>query len=147
MTDRAPLFMTGRQDIPAPSPTKRRRVVAAQGISTRRATPALCLRRAGMPASRPDQWISGSVDQWISEPAAERLSLPDGVFGRLPTGSTVTAAGRAPIADVTAVRTSAAILLAWASSPASRDSTARANDSRPLEVFQRTATALPARTP
>ena len=38
--------------------------------------------------------------QLISAPAADRLNFPDGVFGRLPTGSTVTAAGRTPIADV-----------------------------------------------
>ena len=47
--------------------------------------------------------------QLIRAAAAERFSLPDGVLGRLPTGSTVTAAGRTPIAAVTADRTSAAI--------------------------------------
>ena len=59
---------------------------------------------------------------------------PTGVFGRLPTGSTVTTAGRTPIAAVTAERTSAAIRSASASSPACRDSTASANDSRPPGV-------------
>ena len=73
--------------------------------------------------------------------------MPDGVFGRLPTGSTVTTAGRTPIAAVTADRTSAAIRSACSGSAACRDSTASANDSRPPEVVQRTATALPARTP
>ena len=51
------------------------------------------------------------------------------------------------IAEVTAVRTSVAIRLASPSSPACLDSTASAKDSRPLEVFHRTATAFPARTP
>src|SRR4051794_966673 len=86
-------------------------------------------------------------DQLISAVAAARLSLPDGVLGRVPTASTRTSAGRTPIDAVTAERISPAIRSASAGSPAARDSTATAKDSRPLGVVQRTATALPARTP
>ena len=103
-------------------------------------------RRTGSTRCPADAGSAGAGAQQARAVAARR-SLPDGVLGRVLGASTTTSAGRTPTADTTRAMTSLRISCSASASPALRDSTATANDSRCRPPSPRPAAGRPPRCP